>query len=72
MTRIHTDGIRLKQVLLNLIGNSIKFTDTGGVHIALENKKVIIEGQELANPVVYFRIKDTGCGIPEENIGDLF
>ncbi len=64
------DPVRLSQILMNLISNALKFTEKGGIEVAIrlmeENKKQ----QTLA-----FRIKDTGIGIPEnmmENIFDRF
>jgi signal transduction histidine kinase/CheY-like chemotaxis protein len=52
---LRTDPKRLKQVLSNLIGNAIKFTDNGTIEI----------GYKIAeNKLVYFFVKDTGIGIP--------
>jgi CheY-like chemotaxis protein/anti-sigma regulatory factor (Ser/Thr protein kinase) len=51
------DATRLRQVLLNLIGNAIKFTETGGVAIAVER---------APDGALTFRISDTGIGIAPE------
>ena len=59
---IHADEKRLRQVLLNLIGNAVKFVDKGGVIF-----RVISTG---AN--VRFEIEDTGPGIESENINEIF
>ncbi|MGE5506398.1 MAG: response regulator [Actinomycetota bacterium] len=59
------DPLRLRQVLFNLVGNAIKFTDAGGVAIAVD--------QLAADPqVLRFTITDTGIGIPEDARAHLF
>jgi PAS domain S-box-containing protein len=64
---LHGDGERLKQVLLNLVGNAIKFTYTGGVVL-----KVWVEERVESRTVLAFSVSDTGIGIPEELQGRLF
>jgi signal transduction histidine kinase/CheY-like chemotaxis protein len=55
-----SDSSRLRQILLNLIGNAIKFTHEGSVIIAIEPTK--------EDDIVHFSVKDTGIGIPQERI----
>ena len=65
---IHTDPLRLRQVLANLIGNAVKFTERGAVRIA-----VSLLAQKPTGPAqVQFAISDTGIGIPADKIGELF
>ncbi|KLU65944.1 signal transduction histidine-protein kinase BarA [Desulfosporosinus acididurans] len=61
------DVTRLKQVLLNLLSNGIKFTDKGKL-------EVLVEGIKSGGSQVYLRfsISDTGVGIPEEQMKHLF
>ena len=61
------DPIRLSQILNNLIGNAIKFTEKGSVTVE-------IKLEELATDAcrIHFSIKDTGIGIPEEKIDYIF
>jgi signal transduction histidine kinase/CheY-like chemotaxis protein/HPt (histidine-containing phosphotransfer) domain-containing protein len=59
---ITSDGARMRQVLLNLIGNAIKFTETGGVTVVL--------GYRASQYV--FEVRDTGIGIAAERIEDMF
>jgi signal transduction histidine kinase len=54
------DAGRLRQVLLNLVGNAVKFTEEGGITITVER-----DGASGANTVLAFSISDTGIGIPE-------
>jgi PAS domain S-box-containing protein len=61
------DGSRLQQVLLNLIGNSIKFTERGSVIIHCKSKKVDSNSAALCIEIV-----DTGIGIPSDKIEHLF
>ncbi|MFP5221715.1 MAG: ATP-binding protein [Acidobacteriota bacterium] len=62
------DQGRLKQVLTNLIGNSIKFTEQGAVRLS-----VSVERQEARNSVrLLFVVKDDGIGIPENRLKDVF
>lgn len=58
---IRGDGDRLRQVLLNLVGNSIKFTDTGEVVIKVEK-----DHSTETNITLAFKVSDTGIGISEE------
>lgn len=65
-TTVKTDPSRLRQMLLNLIGNAIKFTRHGGV-------KVSVEVTDLdANPSLKFEILDTGIGIPKQKLDEIF
>ena len=65
--RIRTDARRLKQVLLNLVGNAVKFTERGSVRVV-----VSMGGDEEAGRVLRFRVVDTGIGIAPETIPALF
>lgn len=60
------DPVRLRQVLLNLAGNALKFTEEGHVGISLE-ADIGADGALLR-----FKIQDTGIGIDKETTGDLF
>lgn len=61
------DAVRIRQVLSNLIGNAVKFTNTGS--ITIEVKK---EYEEEKNIKIIFGIRDTGIGIPKEKRYLLF
>ena len=62
---IETDPTRLQQILINLIGNSIKFTESGRVHLALELT-------ESSPPQLCFDIQDTGIGMKPEQASVIF
>ncbi len=64
---------RLLQVMLNLVGNAIKFTHEGGINISLGILKqtVMFQNQEFPG-VVEFRVADTGIGVPIEKQDRLF
>lgn len=61
------DKNRLKQVLLNLISNAIKFTESGSVHVTVEK-----ETNDDNKQILTFHVADTGIGIATENIPLLF
>ncbi|MCC5636144.1 MASE1 domain-containing protein [Nostoc sp. CHAB 5844] len=76
---VHADEKRLRQVLINLLGNAIKFTDKGGVTL-----KVIVisqKTQQMTNHKIRFQVEDTGVGmtsaqlqkifLPFEQVGDI-
>jgi two-component system sensor histidine kinase/response regulator len=65
--RVRGDPNRLRQVLLNLVGNAIKFTERGEVLVRVESI-----GQSAGVPSLRFRIVDTGIGISEQACGRLF
>ncbi len=64
---IETDPLRLRQILANLIGNAIKFTASGGVHIIV---RLLQENPEC--PQITFVVADTGIGMSDETTGKLF
>ncbi len=61
------DPGRLRQVLMNLVGNAVKFTDRGEVSVA-----VTLEGEDAEGTCLRFTVQDTGIGIPREKLGTLF
>lgn len=66
---VMADHVRMRQILINLIGNSLKFTDSGGITIELEKLWARSEGE---SDRIQARIRDTGIGIPPERLEDIF
>ncbi|MBS0198217.1 MAG: CHASE domain-containing protein [Planctomycetes bacterium] len=61
------DPVRLKQVLVNLVGNAIKFTEVGGVTIRVGSERV-----DTGHTQVRFDVADTGVGMSDEQAARLF
>lgn len=61
------DPGKMKQILINLLGNSVKFTEKGNVSVTISSKCLEANDYEI-----YFAIKDTGIGIPKNKICQLF
>ena len=64
---VRSDPVRVRQVLLNLVGNAVKFTDQGGVHVAVS--AVPAGTRDIAFRVA---VRDTGCGIEPSLMPRLF
>jgi signal transduction histidine kinase len=64
---IQADGARLRQVLVNLIGNAIKFTDQGKVTL-----EVIPDAADAGSRMLRFLVRDTGVGVPREKMRAIF
>ncbi|NEO87161.1 MAG: response regulator [Spirulina sp. SIO3F2] len=60
---VQTDAIKLRQVLINLINNALKFTESGGVSIRIAGR---------AGDRIYFEVEDTGAGIAADEVETLF
>lgn len=69
--KILTDPLRLKQILLNLISNAIKFTDKGYIELKVDYNP-LLEIDLDPTKKIRFSIIDSGRGIPEEKQKDLF
>jgi signal transduction histidine kinase len=66
------DALRLKQVLLNLVGNAIKFTGRGGVSISIRTCAMQASTSEEEGAKLLFEVVDTGIGLTEEAKARLF
>jgi PAS domain S-box-containing protein len=65
---VFADSIRLKQILVNLIGNALKFTKSGQISLNINNKSNLAENKAAIN----FSVKDTGIGIKHQNQEKIF
>jgi PAS domain S-box-containing protein len=64
---VRGDSTRLRQILVNLLGNAVKFTEIGEVEVTLHSRPLAGDRVELA-----FAVRDTGIGIPADGIARLF
>ncbi|MEO6325408.1 MAG: ATP-binding protein, partial [Thermoanaerobaculia bacterium] len=65
--QLRGDPVRLKQVLLNLLGNATKFTDSGEIVVSIETVEL-----KRDRALLSFAVRDTGIGIPTEFLAGLF
>lgn len=68
------DPDRLRQILINLIGNALKFTVAGSVSITVEREKSIDSGAITPSDTIglLFAVRDTGIGIPQDKLETIF
>lgn len=65
--RVRGDPDRIRQVLINLVGNAVKFTDEGSVVV-----RCVLTGEDAKGLTLLFSVSDTGIGIDEERCRGLF
>ena len=79
--RVRSDPDKIQQILVNLLGNAIKFTDDGFVSLTVLNHSTLksrapAEGtsrdEGFSQPGVVFQVQDSGIGIPEDKIDTIF
>ena len=64
---VEGDSARLRQIIVNLIGNALKFTSTGGVTLSVQK-----ESQDARHTTIRFSVIDTGIGIPPDKQKEIF
>jgi signal transduction histidine kinase len=70
--RLMGDAARLRQILVNLIGNAIKFTDKGEIFVEVKRQGPGVKGEEAGDIELLFSVTDTGIGISPENVEEIF
>ena len=63
---VRSDSVRLRQIIINLVGNAIKFTDSGGVRIDVSTV------EDKGRRALHFRIQDTGVGVADDRREEIF
>ena len=66
--RVFGDPLRIRQVLLNLASNAVKFTHQGGITLRL----LRVDNQPFGNALLCFSVSDTGIGIPPDQMNKIF
>ena len=64
---LQSDRDKMRQVLINLLGNAIKFTNQGSITLVLQQLL-----NDTHDPKIIFSVVDTGIGIPEDNVARIF
>jgi len=63
------DAVRLNQILINLVDNALKFTESGSVEVKLTAKSLDLQNSKL---ILHIEVVDTGIGIPREKFNIIF
>ncbi len=71
-TGVLGDSVRLNQILLNLVGNALKFTAKGSVSVTVTAEKADPTAPADAPRLVHFTVSDTGIGIPADKLSSIF
>ena len=66
------DSLRLRQILLNLVNNAVKFTHQGRIEITVQNAKLNMQNDNFALCTLHFALSDTGIGISKDRIELMF
>lgn len=65
-SRLYGDDVRIRQILVNILNNAVKYTNTGGITL-------LVSGQRQSDYIqLHFEVQDTGIGIKEEDLPKLF
>ncbi|MEB3278435.1 MAG: ATP-binding protein [Lyngbya sp.] len=67
---VQTDELKLREVLINLLGNAMKFTKVGGISVRV--KSLSTPETKPSTQTLYFEVEDTGVGIASEELDQLF
>ena len=67
---VSVDDKRLRQILLNLLGNAVKFTDRGGIVLGVQRVATAENGQTMVR--LRFEVEDSGIGMSEEQLSRIF
>lgn len=65
---LYTDSFRLKQILMNMVGNAVKFTMKGEIFIGVKIEESLADNTLM----LCFQVRDTGIGIPEDQVNRMF
>jgi len=72
-TALFGDPRRIRQILMNIVGNAIKYTQQGSVHLSVEPVPSLAAApQETTDIHLLFRVTDTGVGIPPDRVDSIF
>ena len=66
---LYGDELRLRQIMINIINNAIKYTDKGRIDVSISHNKTL---EELKKTELIIRVSDTGIGIKKEDMDHLF
>jgi len=69
---LYTDEVKVRQVLINLLNNALKFTVDGGITVRVNAKTIVQANLNQQQSLIEFEIEDTGPGIEPDELGDLF
>ena len=69
-TRLLGDEVRVRQIITNLVGNAIKFTDHGGVLVTISAAQDVLPGEDEV--AIAIAVEDTGIGIAKDQLAQLF
>jgi len=66
------DEIRIRQVMLNLLNNAVKYTNEGSISLTIFSEDVSVENETVQELLLVFEVADTGIGIRKEDLNQLF